>query len=126
MGVLESKDKVDYQNRDLAERAGRRKEESMFASFNAEGGMPSWANILLRTVGLVGVPSVIALFLVYQNSLWGPRLQALAEDTRTDIAQVRKMQDQQAIKNDQIYRLLQRICSNTAKTADERQRCFDN
>jgi flagellar basal body-associated protein FliL len=123
----ESRD-YDYDNEQLEERRNnhRRGEDTdMFASFS-EGAGSTWINILLRAIGLVGVPSAIAMFLVYQNSTWGPRIQAMELNTQTDVAQLRKIQDQQAVKQDQTYRLLQRICANTAKTDGERQRCFDN
>jgi len=94
----------------------------MFAAIT--NGGPSWST-MIRAVGLIGVPSVIAMWLVYQGSLWSPKIYAETVEVHQTQAQERQLIDQQIAKEDQIYRLLQRICSNTARTPDDRQRCFD-
>src|SRR5215472_8553030 len=114
----------DYDNEELERRASRRRQEDveMFAAIT--NGGPSWST-MIRAVGLIGVPSVIAMWLVYQGSLWSPKIYAETVEVHQTQAQERQLIDQQIAKEDQIYRLLQRICSNTARTPDDRQRCFD-
>jgi hypothetical protein len=114
---------ADYDNVELERRAlRRRKEDEMFSSITNGGS--SWVTAA-KAVMLIGVPSVIAMWLVYQGSLWAPKIYAEEMEQRNEQTQERKLLDQQAIKQDQIFRLLQRICSNTAKTSEDRQRCFD-
>lgn len=127
----EALDYDDYDNDGLDRRALRRRQEDidLFSSFSNGGGLPPWVTTLVTTakiVAFIGVPSVIALFLVYQNANWLPKLQAAEVQTESEVESNRKLLDQQIVKQDEIYRLLQRICSNTAKTSDDRQRCFDN
>jgi len=104
----------------------------MFSMFSSQT-LPSWANTLLavaKAIGFIGVPSVIALYLVYllsnQTSTWLPKIEAQEVQTSDGIAEVKTGIDKQVVKQDQIHRLLQRICSNTAKTSEDRQHCFDD
>lgn len=114
---------------DRRERWRRREDVDMFESFNSNnGGLPPWvqtALILAKIVGFIGAPTVIAVFLVYQGSNWLPKLSAQETEALTQGKATREAVDRLSIKQDQTYRLLQRICSNTAKTSEDRQRCFD-
>lgn len=102
---------------DGEERRGesRREVDGMIAS------LPTWA----KFVGVVGVPGAIALYLVYVFAAALPAMQssiqAQAEQQRILTSQIaehmRQMESQ--------IRLGRYICSNTAKTETERQRCFD-
>lgn len=83
--------------------------------------IPPWA----RAIGFIGIPGAIALFLVWAGANDIPRISREVEANQTGILYVQKLQEQQILKTEQTYRLLQRICSNTAKTDIERQRCFD-
>lgn len=85
-------------------------------------GMPQWARIL----ALIGLPTVgfvvmLWLLIVKQPEIKADHVAMLAEQKYA-----RDRSDASAVKQDQIYRLLQRICTNTAKSDIERQRCFDN
>lgn len=123
---------VDYDNRELERRSGHRRQADteMFSSFtNGTGGLPQWASTMLavsKAIAYVGVPSVIALFMVYQSESWLPGIQASGLKTEQGVQQVKELMSEQKQEQDKIYRLLQRICSNTAKTAEERGHCFDN
>jgi hypothetical protein len=79
-------------------------------------GLPAW----VRAVGFIGIPGAIALFLVYTTTAEVP---ALTREVHTNSARLQVVQQQHAEMN--LYRMLQRICSNTASTAEERTRCFD-
>jgi hypothetical protein len=84
-------------------------------------GLPAW----VRAVGFIGIPGAIALFLVYTTTAEVP---ALTREVHTNSARLQVVQQQHAEMNDKLdslYRMLQRICSNTASTAEERTRCFD-
>lgn len=84
-------------------------------------GLPNWAKI----IGIIGIPGAIAIFLVWMIANELPELVAHANANSNSIAELnRKIQEQQ-VQADITFRLLQRICSNTAKTEFEKQRCFD-
>lgn len=90
---------------------------------NGVSGLPQWA----RVIALVGVPSAIALFLVY----------SLADFATTGVAELHRQMDAHAqvmVQHDveskrgaeAMTRVLFRICLNTSKTDDERSRCVSD
>ena len=87
----------------------------------AFAGLPIWARILAT----VGIPGAIAFFLVWIGAQTLPAIQAELTSYRTQVERNHQLYQQQATQAEQTYRLLQRICSNVAKTDEERQRCFD-
>lgn len=85
-------------------------------------GLPQWA----RVIFLLGVPSAIALFLVYHLTTFGT----------TGIAELHRMMDLHAQEANQhaseskrtdagILRVLQGICLNAATNKEEQRRCLD-
>ena len=84
-------------------------------------GLPQWA----RVIALVGIPGAIALFLVWVGSQSLPKLEAELTAMRLESEKNRLVVQQQVTQTEQVYRILQRICSSLAKSDEERGRCFD-
>jgi hypothetical protein len=84
-------------------------------------GLPIWARVL----GIIGIPSGIAVFLVWMGANYLPKIGAQIDSNTNQIARIRDAQLAHDAQTEYTYRLLQRICTNTAKTEFERQRCFD-
>lgn len=88
---------------------------------NGFHGLPTW----VRSIALVGVPSAIALYLVY----------VLASFATVGLADLNRQMDAHAdamIRHDAdakgqleaLTRVLLRICINTAQSPEDRQRCL--
>lgn len=88
---------------------------------NGLGGLPPWA----RAAAIVGIPGTIAMFLVWMGASEVPRISARVEQNQTSINTLIELNRQQERRTEELVRLLQRLCSNTARSADDRQRCFD-
>lgn len=84
-------------------------------------GLPLW----VRAVAVMGIPGAIALFLVWVGAQEVPRMRAVTDATHEDVLRNREMLREHEEQSAAMYRMLQRICSNTATKDDERQRCFD-
>jgi len=84
-------------------------------------GLPQWA----RVIAMVGIPGAIALFLVWVGSQSLPEIKTELIAYRVEAERVRTTMQTQATQEEQIYRILQRICSEVAKTDEGRARCFD-
>lgn len=88
---------------------------------NGLGGLPPWA----RAAAIVGIPGTIAMFLVWMGASEVPRISARVEQNQATLVTMIEVQREQERRTEEIVRILQRLCSNTARTADDRQRCFD-
>jgi hypothetical protein len=84
-------------------------------------GLPSWA----RVIFVVGVPSAIAIFLVYIGGKNIPQIILELAAIRNQIQSVQSTLSDIKIQNEATFRMLQRTCYNTAKSDPDRQRCFD-
>lgn len=99
-------------------------------------GMPTW----LRGAVLLGVPSIIALFLVY--TLTSQVQGAVSEIQRTQALQAQALREMQTIIHTRLQdvnidrrqftetalrleRLIQRTCLTAAHTADQRASCLN-
>lgn len=114
---------IDY-NEDLERRSRYRRDEDKERTVSGDPwltGVPSW----VKAVAVVGIPGVIALFLVYQVASQLPKIEERQVGMEKQLEQQRQAIERETVKLDQVYRQLQRICSNTAKSDDDRQRCFD-
>src|SRR5262245_6820366 len=85
------------------------------------GGLPPWA----KGIAVIGIPGAIALFLVWVGSQSLPKLEAELTAMRLESEKNRLVVQQQVTQTEQVYRILQRICSSLAKSDEERGRCFD-
>lgn|SRR5262249_13905736 len=84
-------------------------------------GLPQWA----RVIAMVGIPGAIALFLVWVGSQSLPKMETEMIASRIEMQRTREIIQQQVTQEEQIYRLLQRICAEIAKTDESRARCFE-
>lgn len=113
-------------NEDLErrERLRRAEDEERFRQVSATPGLLTGVPTWMKAAAYLGVPTLISLFLVWQEALRLPKI----EDSITKLEQMLELQVQQGAlrdaKQDQILRTLQGICVNTAKTDDDRRRCF--
>lgn len=88
---------------------------------NGHLGLPLWA----RVIALVGIPGAIALFTVYMQTVTLPALQRDVQTLRFSYEKTQDTQRELLARQAEIIRLMQRVCSNTAKSDQERARCFD-
>ena len=83
---------------------------------------------LLRFAYVFGIPALLSVYLIWLMSTRIETqlnaIEAAAAATRIDQAYVLKLNDEQTVRLDQIYRLLQRICVNSATTPEQRASCF--
>jgi len=85
--------------------------------------LPQWAKV----IGVVGVPSTIALYLTYAlvNIVFAAANKT-NEQMATHVVQMNEfISEQREIKsqNDTVIRVLRTTCSQQAKTYDDRERC---
>lgn len=116
---------ADY-NGELAEDERRwkwRREEDAASSswLGGHGGIPPWA----KGIATIGTTAAIALILVYALTKQLPDLVARQSAIETALIVHQKSADQQTAMLSQVLRVMQRVCSNTARNEEERQRCFD-
>jgi len=90
-------------------------------SFDWLEGLPTWARILF----IIGPLSGIAVFLVWMGAQNVPVMARSIDLTHQEVQALRQDMADHQQQTEAIFRLLQRICSNTAKNDTERQRCFD-
>src|SRR5262245_58534823 len=84
-------------------------------------GLPQWAKV----ISIVGIPGGIALFLVWIGAQSIPEIKTELVAYRMEAERARQAIQQQTQQSEQIYRMLQRICAEVAKTDEGRARCFD-
>jgi hypothetical protein len=88
-------------------------------------GLPVWARVL----AVIGVPGLIAVFLVWQGAAELPRIARAQEGIQRQLDQLQiEVTRHHADTQDQLrleLRLLLRVCVNTAATETDRQKCFD-
>lgn len=84
-------------------------------------GLPVW----LRAATIIGIPGVIALYLVWVGASILPSMSRDMDAIKAIVAANQKSLNDAEIVMDAQYRLLQRICSRVSKTDEERAGCFD-
>jgi hypothetical protein len=83
--------------------------------------LPWW----VRAIAVIGIPGAIAVFLVYVGATEIPKIKTEIVATRVEVLNLQRLTNEHVEQNAAMYRMLQRICSNTAKNEDAKQRCFD-
>lgn len=83
--------------------------------------VPVWA----RAIAVVGIPGAIAIFLVWVGANEIPKIARQTAVNHDAIMRVEDMLREHHAHDIGMYRVFQRICSNTARNEIERQRCFD-
>lgn len=84
-------------------------------------GLPWW----VRAIALIGIPGAIAVYLVWIGATEVPQIKAEELSIKTEVIENQRLMREHAEDTAAIYRMLVRVCSNTAKTEFERQRCFE-
>ena len=84
--------------------------------------LKAWAS----AIGVIGIPGTIAIFLVYIGATEVPRLTRQTDVAIAEIRTNQKIMQEHTMQLDPLIRMSQRICSNVAKTDDQRERCFDD
>lgn len=83
--------------------------------------MPWW----VRAVAIIGIPGMLAIYLVYIGAQELPSIRRAAEQSEKEVLRNREVISSLATQVEALGRQVQRICYNTAKTDAERDRCFD-
>ncbi len=86
-----------------------------------EAPLPLW----LQAIKTLGTTGAIAVFLVWVGSNELPKITRQTEVNAQSIVQMQEQIRQQTEMIAANFRMLQRLCANTAKTEDERTRCFE-
>ncbi len=86
----------------------------------AFAGWPVWA----RIAAVLGVPSVIALFLVWVGSQSIPKMQSDIIALRFTVQTIQMSDEEKKVRDAEMRRLLQIICSSSLKTEQEKLTCF--
>lgn len=84
--------------------------------------LKAWAS----AIGVIGIPGTIAVFLVYIGATEIPRMARAQETAVVEIRENQRILTEQKQRLDDLFRMAQRICSNVAKTEEQRERCFDD
>lgn len=85
------------------------------------GFLPFW----VRAIAVVGIPGSIAIFLVWVGAQELPRINQQTRSALEETIRNRDLLREHVAQSESMYRMLQRICSNTARNDSERQKCFD-
>ncbi len=99
----------------------RRQEARRLNDDNLVANLP-W---LVKAVGFVGFPAAIAAYLIYIGAATLPALQANMTTIAADHKRTLELVSEHIHQQEDVLRMLQRVCSNTAKNDVEKQRCFD-
>jgi len=73
----------------------------------------------------IGVPAAIALFLVYMGAKTLPQMAENILLQRMATERLEALVREDGIKHEELLRMLRRICSNTSKDDEARERCFE-
>jgi hypothetical protein len=112
-------------NNDLVDRRrdDRRQRDDSNSRDQWLNGVPGWA----KGVAIIGIPGTIAIYLVYilanQSVNQFPEVTRQLAALTTAVKLDHETRQQDAVKTEQLYRMLQAICSNTAKTEEARIAC---
>lgn len=87
----------------------------------ALAGLP-W---LVKAVGFVGFPAAVAAYLIWIGAASLPTIQASMQSLTADHRRTLELVSEHMRQQEDVLRMLQRVCSNTAKNDVEKQRCFD-
>jgi hypothetical protein len=90
-----------------------------------EKELPTWLSLVTQVVFKIGVPSAIAIYLVYIGATNIPdlRMELAAQRREVQQLQVSLMEIRQ--RADETYLMAQWICSNTSKSETAARACFN-
>jgi hypothetical protein len=84
-------------------------------------GMPWY----VRAIALIGIPGALAVYLVWIGGQELPAIDRAVVQIASDVVRNREMMREHAEELRRLHQLVQRVCSSTAKTDEERAHCFD-
>lgn len=88
-------------------------------------GIPPWAKVVAFLASTVGIPGLIAFYLVWMGGQILPIVQADLAVIKAQHERSSDHDDERDQRDAEQTRLLQRICSRVSKTDAERSACFD-
>jgi hypothetical protein len=89
-------------------------------SDNGNGSISAWA----RAIAMVGIPGVIAIFLVYVGATEIPRIRMMVEENRKYTEFNRELLREHVAQNDELVRIVRWICVGVSKDDHDRRQCF--
>jgi glutamine synthetase adenylyltransferase len=84
-------------------------------------GAPAW----VRAAAVVGIPGLIAVFLVGVGATEIPRLSREIASSRQEVEVMQDLLREHIKQNDETLRLMRWICAGVAKTEPDRRQCFE-
>lgn len=114
---------ADFAERRTRKDVDRAPEEERRHSSN--GGPSEMLPLWLQAVKTLGTTGAIAVFLVWVGSNELPKIAQQTEVNAQAIIKIQEQIRQQVELNAAIFRMMQRLCANTAKSDDDRTRCFE-
>lgn len=87
----------------------------------ALANLPMWAKI----ISVAGPTAAIALYLVWVGAQTIPALAIAEAMNQAQLIKTQELLREHITQQQEVYRLMQRICVNTAKDAVERGQCFE-
>lgn len=84
-------------------------------------GLPGWAKV----IAVIGIPGAIAFFLVWVGAKSIPNIQEQIIRQGEQNKRIQELILDHGRQSEDLLRLMQRICANTAKDDTREQRCFD-
>lgn len=92
---------------------------------NGNGDWLSHLPMWVRLLTVAGPTSAIAVFLVWVGANEIPKIAQQSRQNHEAIMRAHELMQVHAEQSAAMFRMLQRICSNTARNESERERCFD-
>ncbi len=101
-------------------------EQTLRLPHQSNGGGPhvtlkAWAQV----IGMIGIPGVMALWLVYVGSTEVPQIRRQQEQIITEQRALRERQEQVIQLMNRLIYVTQQACYNAGRDDNARQRCFD-
>lgn len=84
-------------------------------------GIPAW----IRAIAIVGIPGAIALWVVWIGSQTLPEMTKEMVAVRAELAHTNQLLTESQQRSENLYRMMQRVCSASARTDEVRSACFD-
>lgn len=89
-------------------------------------GLPTWLQLATQVIFKFGVPSAIAVYLVYIGASNLPAIRMELTTQHLEVQQIKLTLVEVQMQSERIQLMLQFICSNTSQTDTEKRACFQN
>lgn len=97
--------------------------KTLAASLN-EKELPTWLSLVTQVVFKIGVPSAIAVYLVYVGATNLPDLRMELAAQRREVQQLQMSLLELRQQAEEIRLMVQWVCSNTSKSEAAARACF--